>query len=140
MDVGRPTKYSPEIISNSLDYLKSFDFKDGQLRNRNNEYIPTLAGLALWLGISRDTVHDWLRQEKKKEFSYIVSMIKTRQEQLLVNGGVGGDYNPSITKLILNAKHDYVEKNQTDVTSTDGSLNSQNAAFLAALNKKHDNK
>jgi len=135
MRTGRPSKYTPELLRKVQEYIDSFNFEPEQTRNCKNEYIPTLAGLSLWLNINRDTIHEWLKDEKKKDFSDLVSKITRRQEQLLVNGGLGGDYNPRITQLILNSKHDYIEKTQTDHKSSDRSMSPN--SVLDAITKKH---
>ena len=35
---------------------------------------------------------------------------------MLINGGLGGDFNPAISKLMM-AKHNYSDKIEQDVTS-----------------------
>lgn len=96
--VGRPTKYSPEILEKAQDYLENF-----------KTAVPTIEGLSLELDISRETVYDWADQETKKEFSYIVKRILAKQASVLIDKGLRGRFNPTICKLLLH-KHNYNEK------------------------------
>jgi hypothetical protein len=93
----------------------------------NSELIPSIAGLALYLGVSRSTVHLWATQEDKKEFSDTLEKIKARQEVLLLSGGLGGTMNSTITKLAL-ANHGYSDK--VDHASTDGSMSPKDPVTL----------
>ena len=101
MGAGRPTKYNPEILEKARAYIDNYgEFGD---------VIPSVAGLSLVLQISRETVYDWAKQEEKQEFSYILQDILAKQESLLVNNGLDGEFNSNITKLVL-GKHGYHEK------------------------------
>ena len=104
MTAGRPTEYSQEVLDKTYDYLNRawIEAKDE---------IQTIAGLALFLKISRDTIYDWSSQEDKKEFSDIVKNILSEQEKTLVNKGLNGKFNASITKLML-TKHGYSDKQE----------------------------
>lgn len=104
---GRPTKLTPLLIK------KAAAFVDG--RRSDRAPLPTVEGLALELGISRDTVYEWA--DKPGQFSDIVSDLKSAQAEKLVQLSLTGRYNAAIAKLILSGKHGYVEKQQTDLTS-----------------------
>lgn len=111
MPAGRPTDYSDEICRKARQYLRTFD-KDGSL-------IPTIAGLALELKVSRQTVYAWAKEPEKHEFSDIVNEILAKQEILLVNKGLSGDFNPTIAKLAL-GKHGYSDKVEQEVSGPAG--------------------
>lgn len=104
---GRPTKYTPEALEKARDYLKNY--------REGGDVIPTVPGLALALGISRETVYAWSKDEDKEEFTEIYLKLMADQERQLVNSGLKGDFNSAITKMIL-TKHDYSDKVQTDNT------------------------
>ena len=104
--MARPTKYNDDILVKSLEYIQTYKDIDGQV-------IPTIAGLSLFLCISRDTVYDWADQPEKEAFSDIVSDLMASQELKLMNSGLNGDFNPSITKLAL-TKHNYTDKVEND--------------------------
>lgn len=110
MPAGRPTKLTPALIKKAKAYVAGDWKKPGYV-------VPTVEGLALELWLARSTVYEWA--EKHEEFSDIVNDLLAVQSQLLVQKGLSGAFNPSITKLILSGKHGYVEKSQQDLT-TDG--------------------
>ena len=105
-NAGRPTVYSEEILTKTRDYIVNYEKFD--------DAIPSIAGLAVVLGISRETIYDWASQEEKKEFSYILADILSNQERILINKGLKGEFNSNITKLVL-GKHGY--KDSADITS-----------------------
>jgi len=103
---GRPTKYNQAIISNTQQYLETYE----SLGHK----IPTLAGLAVTLGIDKETVTRWGQDTKNKaKFSKLVQRIKTAQEQQLIDNGLDGTFNASITKLCL-SKHGYHDNPQAN--------------------------
>jgi len=106
--VGRPTRYNKSILEKANSYISGEYEKE--------EVIPTIAGLSLHLDISRDTVYDWSSQDDKREFSDIVSKLMAWQEVKLTNGGITGNFNASITKLML-TKHGYTDKQEQNVVS-----------------------
>jgi hypothetical protein len=116
MPAGRPTLYTPELVRRARGYLTSYaDMGDK---------VPSIAGLACVLGITRETCHAWAKDPEKQEFSDILKELMQRQERALLNGGLGGEFNAPITKMIL-TKHGYSDKTETDHTSSDGSMTPQ---------------
>lgn len=110
--VGRPKELNDEVIQCAWAYVKG-GFKEVP------NVIPSIAGLAFVLGKPRNTLYAWAKEND--EFSNILSAILTTQEMMLLDGGLGGEFNTTITKLIL-TKHGYSDKVETDHTSSDGSL------------------
>lgn len=128
-ETGRPSAYDEEkTIFMAEDYLENY--KD------NNELIPSIAGLAMHLGVSRSTVNLWATQPDKSRFSDTLEQIKAKQELLLLNGGLGGVFNPAITKLAL-ANHGYKEKQDINHESQNGSMTPGRIELVVATN---DNK
>ena len=107
---GRPTVYSQDMVEKAKQYLATYE---------KDSVIPSIAGLALYLDLSRSTVNKWANEPDKGGFSDIVGKILIEQEAKLLNSGLNGDFNSSITKLIL-TKHGYSDKQ--DMTSSDGSM------------------
>jgi hypothetical protein len=101
MTKGRPPKYSPEALEKARHYLASWEASGKQ--------IPTIAGLSLAIGVARETVHAWARDKEKEDFSHIYRELMAVQEETLANKGLRGDFNSTITKLIL-TKHGYSDK------------------------------
>lgn len=111
MPAGRPTKYNDELLEKARDYLVHYEDYD--------DVVPSIAGLSVVLKISRDTVHTWAKEEDKEEFSDIVAQLMGKQEKTLLSGGLRGDYNPTIAKLLL-TKHNYSERTQTEHSGPGG--------------------
>ena len=110
MPAGRPTKYGKEILAKAQAYLDNDGFESP---------VPTIAGLSLYIGVSRDTCHTWAGEEDKGQFSDIVEQILARQEQKLVDGSLLNVYNSTISKLLL-SKHGYSEKSETTLQGPAG--------------------
>jgi hypothetical protein len=106
---GRPTKYTPEVIVEINKYL--------QEAVPQNMKIPTVEGIALRLGINRDTLYEWAKQHK--DFSDTLEGVKMRQKEMLTEIGIfgGKEINATIVSLLLKVNHDMIEKTALDVTS-----------------------
>ena len=118
MPAGRPTKYCDEILTKTQEY--SDGAYKGELVDPNDikqgydgEPYPSIAGLSLYLDITRATVYDWASQADKVAFSDIVEKLMAKQEVDLFRGGITGRFNSSITKLAL-TKHDYSDKSESE--------------------------
>lgn len=119
MKKGRPTIYSDGLLAQARKYLTDFKKQD--------EVIPTIEGLALYLDVRRSTIYDWQKQEEKKEFSYILEELMETQAKILANKGLTGVFNAPITKMML-SKHGYVEKTETDITTKGEKITTENQA------------
>lgn len=106
MPGGRPTKFSDEVLEKAEDYLKNY--------RELGDMIPSVVGLADELCVSVKTLYNW--SEKHPQFLHMLERINARQHRTLLSGGLSGEMNSNITKLVL-AKHDYSDRTQTDVTS-----------------------
>lgn len=102
---GRPTKYCPEVLQDAREYLEG-----GYLAN--GKVIPSTVGLSLFLGVSRQTLENWADIPENSEFLDILDAIQSTQQELLLNSGLDGTFNPSITKLVL-GKHGFQERSET---------------------------
>jgi hypothetical protein len=105
MPAGRPTKLTPLVLEMAQNYLKDYE-----------TVVPTIEGLALHIHVSRETVYDWYKNSGNKQFSDIVNDLQSIQANTLINGTLEGKYNPAIAKLLLSARHNYVEKKEEKVT------------------------
>jgi len=99
--IGRPTDYSDEILEKTKFYLANY--------KSLGDIIPSIAGLACYVKIGRQTIYNWGKDDDKKEFLYILEELLAKQESTLLNGGLSGDLNSTITKLVL-TKHDYSDR------------------------------
>ena len=111
--MARPTDYTPELVAKAWEYANGGWAEAG-------DPVPTVAGMACEIGIGRRTCYDWA-EDKNKEFSRILEKIAQEQERTLVRGGISGQFNAPITKMML-TKHGYSDRVEQDHTSSDGSM------------------
>ena len=108
MAAGQPTKCTPELLKKTRDYIDNYE--------EYGDLVPSVAGLSVELGISRESAHKWKREpETYPEFSYMLTEMLAIQERKLLSGGLGGNMNSNITKLML-CKHGYSDKQETNLT------------------------
>jgi len=131
MPAGRPTKLTPELIEDGWKYLNELDVSVYTL-------LPTVEGLAIKLGISRETVYQW--EKDNEEFSDIVKKLKVDQGEKLIQNALNNKYNASIAKLILSGKHGYVEKTEVDNNISGGvSISAEQAEQLIRARTERSN-
>lgn len=99
--------------------------------------VPSVAGLAFVLSKSRECMYEWARQNN--EFSDILNGIAVVQEMLLINGGLSGDFNSAITKMMM-TKHGYSDKIESNLTSSDGSMTPKTITRVIVDPKEKDKK
>jgi hypothetical protein len=109
MTAGRPTKYTPEFIATAQAYIDGGWAEQGDV-------IPSIAGLSVHTGISRETLRAWSHEEGKEQFSAMLASLLARQENILLQNGLANNFSGVITKLVL-SKHGYSDKVEQDVTS-----------------------
>lgn len=103
MPTGRPQEYNQNYTEKAEEYLENIG-KD----------LPSIEGLAVFLEVHRSTIYDW--RDKFSEFSDILEKLLALQAEKLMNNGLQGKWNATISKLIL-TKHGYSDKNETDITT-----------------------
>jgi hypothetical protein len=111
MTAGRNSLYTPELVEKAREYLTGY--------SSVGDLVPSIAGLACVLGITRETCYAWARDETKAEFSDILDQLMQRQERGLLNGGLGGEFNSSISKMML-TKHGYSDATKSEISGPDG--------------------
>ncbi len=127
---GRPTKYLDTATLTALIYAT--DYEEG------GDTVPTVAGLAILLGVARSTVYLWAKDYP--EISDAVDLVLPYQERALVNGGLSGKFSAPITKLMMGA-HGYADKQELDHRSGDGSMTPRTLDdFYSAINPAPDTK
>lgn len=105
MPGGRSTEYTEEHNKKAKGYIDNLP---------SDQVIPSIAGLAVYLGVNRSTVYKW--RDENQEFSDTLECLLDNQEVKAVNNGLTGDFNATITKLIL-ANHGYSEKQEIEQTT-----------------------
>lgn len=117
--MARPTILDQALKDKAHKYVNC-EGEQAQYAARGN-VIPTIEDFAHYLGINRDTVYAWEKQDE--EFSDIVEAIRQEQGNLLINKGLKGEFNSTIAKLILSGKHGYIEKSEQDITTAGEKIN-----------------
>lgn len=110
--MARPTKYDPKMVNEVYKYANG-----GYIAC--NDAIPSRAGLACELQVSLNSLKNWEREYP--EFLSALAHLDAMQHRTTLSGGIRGDMNATICKLVL-ANHGYSEKQQTDHTSSDGTM------------------
>ena len=105
--MARPTKYTRKLEKTANEYI------DGGYIDEN-QVVPTQSTLSSLLGISRTTLIQWGR-DGIGGFPYILERCNAKQEAILVNKGLTGEFNSNITKLML-GKHGYHDRQETELT------------------------
>lgn len=119
---GCPSKLDDELIAKAEEYI--YDFRS------NDDIVPSVAGLACYLEISRSSVYNY--KDKSNRFLDIVERVELLQEKMLINGGLKGDFNAAITKLMM-AKRGYSDSQVVDNTSSDGSMSTKEKPDYSGL-------
>lgn len=120
---GRPQEYHDGIPNEVTKYVKECHKK---------HYLPTIEGLAVHLGFWRKTLYDWADPNSERfhpEFCDIFEQLKAAQASQLIQNGLKGEYNSTITKLML-TKHNYMDKQ--DITSDEKPIAPLLVRFLDA--------
>lgn len=126
---GRPSKLDDELLEKARAYLPAcmdnIEMTDKGALAFVEVNLPTIVGLALHLGINKDTVYSWSNKDSEyfnEEFSDIVKDVLAEQEKRLINNGLGGLYTSKALGMLM-SKHGYAEKTETDVTTKGESIN-----------------
>lgn len=125
--MARPTKYQGEItIEKCLKYLDFPLFQTYEVETvvkdeivkinkiRPNS-IPSVAGLASYLEIRRNTIYDWAKQHE--EFSDILDDLQRKQEEFLLFHGLTKGYDSSFAKFITQNVTRFRDKLETNTTA-----------------------
>ena len=104
---GRPSKYNTRTLRRTKEYMSS-----------EVDEIPTMAGLARHLNVTRAAIYQWISKEIDQEFIDTISMMADERERKLINGGLKGKFNSNIAKLILTTNHGYVDNQDKSAAIT----------------------
>lgn len=101
---GRPTKYNKKVILTAKDYVENY--------KKYGDVIPSVEGLALVLGVNRDTIYEW--KKSYPEFSDTLDTLNLEQTRILINAGLLNKINIALAKLLL-SKQGYSEKQEVKI-------------------------
>ena len=109
--MARPTSYNQELLETAKQYVFNHE--------EYGDLVPSIAGLADAINIRRSTIYAWAKHEDKQEFSDTLDQIENKQHKKLLTGGLTGDMNPTIVKLML-CNHGYSDKQDNTLSAPDG--------------------
>jgi len=121
MPAGRPP-----AIKSPLELDAAID--DYYLKCQESEEPFTIIGLAVHMGISKDTIIEY---GKNPEFSDSYKKAMALAEKSLVHNALTGGYNPTVSIFLLKNNHGYrdkqeiastIEATMTDKTLTDNEV------------------
>lgn len=108
--IGRPTLLTDELRQAAMDYIENYQ--------EHKHVMPSVVGMAIVLNIAKSTLYAWADDEAK-EFSDTLEKCNDYQEHVLLNNGLTGAFNPTITKLAL-ANHGYSDRSDNTLSGPDG--------------------
>ena len=114
-NMARPTLYSDDVIQKANEYIASC--------GREATELPTVEGLAEYLGVARDTIYEWIKPEHGyTEFSDTIKRIEEKQKNQLINDGLygGKEVNQSMAIFLLKANHGMIETERRLLANGDG--------------------
>jgi len=117
---GAPSKYKEEYLDEITDYVKECAEKYKQDKEVE---LPTREGLANRLGVVVKTLTNW--GERNEDFLLALEKLDGFQKNELINKGLAGLYNATITKLLLSSNHGMAEQTKTDVTTKGEKIQSE---------------
>lgn len=124
---GRPTKCTPAMAEKAIAYLNG----DWQTAGQSH---PSILGLALFLGVARQTILNWADDESTG-FLDITREVKERGEMKLLDGGLDSSFNSAICKLAL-SKHGYHERSELAIDDISMLSDTERTQRVAALLQK----
>ena len=114
---GRPPKW--KTVKELQDLIDAYFLS---ITNEKGEYIkpPTITGLAIALGTTRNTLVDY---EEKDEFLRTIKEAKSRCEQWVEQNALMGKANPTFSIFNLKNNYGWKDKQETDITTNGKDVN-----------------
>jgi len=116
---GRPTEYTEDLIDkveqyitecvDSYEYIDATDREGKPILTHEKRFkvkLPSIEGLVVYLDIPKSDIYTW--EKVHPDFLRVLNKLRAKQAELLLNNGLSGTYNSTISKLIL-TKHGYRE-------------------------------
>jgi len=130
LHAGQPTKYDKKYCDEIMDYFDIephfetpviITYKDGTTKEEVKflpSDLPTLAGFAVKIGVHRDTLNEW--SKNNPEFSVAIKRAKECQENILITNGLQNLYAQPFA--IMASKNILNWRDKKDITSDDEKL------------------
>lgn len=94
--LANKTKYQPVYIEEMRRYFFEYDLDE------TKKGIPQLSEYARRIGVTVRTLENWAK--KHKAFGEAYEECLDKQQELLINGGLAGGFNPKIVQFLLEAR------------------------------------
>jgi len=118
-------KYKSEYVKKVDEYLQQnqdeyFEFhktrgsSSDSFESKIRVKLPSKRGFAKYINVSRKTLYNW--SDEYLDFKQALERIDQEQFQRLINGGLDGSYNSTITKVLLSANHGIRDGIDTNLT------------------------
>lgn len=122
--MARPIEYKESYLQDADRYLEEYVDEITEFHKLRGEKsdgydrlvkvrLPTIEGFASFIGVNKTSLYEW--EKKFPIFSNALDKIRNEQKRRLIEGGLSGDYNSTIAKLVLSSNHGMSEK--TDHTT-----------------------
>ena len=92
----RNTKYQSVYIEGMRRYF--FEYENDERKKG----IPQFSEYARKIGVTLRTLENWAK--KKKAFGEAYEECRDKQQEMLINGGLAGQFNPKIVTFLMEAR------------------------------------
>jgi len=124
---GRPSKYKPEYCDQAIKYFNIEPHFETPVETQKKGVVetkikfipadlPTLAGFAKKIGVSKDTLNEWRKVYPK--FSVAIKKGKTAQEHILITNALKGGYAPAFSIFFAKNNMGWKDKQEQSVNMT----------------------
>ena len=111
---GRPSKYTSAMFNKVREYLATC--------GREQTQLPSVSGLSVFLGVTRDTLYRWAKEYPELSDS-LKELAERQQTQLIDDGMYGGkEVNASMAIFLLKALHGMRDGNITGIKVIKGDM------------------
>lgn len=110
---GRPSEYDKSLVDEVFKYIDRCVKKSKSI---DTFELPSVEGLAVHLHKSKATLYKWA--DLNVDFMYALEFLSSTQCIELINGGLTGKLNSTITKLMLSSNHGMVERKEVKQDTT----------------------
>ena len=103
--MARLTTYSDKVLKDCQNYLENW--------KEIGDNLPSVVGMCIYANVSKSSVYNWVKDAANSGLLDTLEAVKEIQEHTAINKGISGEFNSTITKLVL-ANHGYHEKKEIE--------------------------
>ncbi len=143
--VGRPTKYDPKFCEEIINFFKRepyeeypiiTTYKDGTTKEeivRKPNSLPTFEGFAVSIGVHRETLLNWMDQNK--EFFDAYKMAKDYQKNMLIENALSGLYSQPFSIFTAKNVTDMRDRFENDITTLGEKITTDNTSLRNSIDE-----